>query len=42
MIELTLEQAANAPVSEQLHYRTLVLDEQSALASLYESVHRAL
>ena len=42
VIELTLEQAANAPAGEQLHYRTLVLNEQSALASLYESVHRAL
>ena len=42
VIELTLEQAANAPASEQLHYRTLVLNEQSALASLYESAHRAL
>jgi len=42
LIELTLEQAADAPASEQPHFRTLVLNEQSVLATLYEDVRRAL
>jgi hypothetical protein len=42
VIELTLEQAANSPVSDQASYRAQVLREQSVLAALYEDVRRAL
>ncbi|MBW4029570.1 MAG: DUF4389 domain-containing protein [Acidobacteria bacterium] len=42
LIDLTLEQAANAPASERPTSVALVLNEESRLASLYDAVRRAI